>query len=246
MKSSRISLGLAALALLSGCGPKMGPPTRQYLVDTCGAISQLDAELAKEVLPTAPALPNLAGLSPQGEAQTLQDFSIELTKYYDEAQKIADHVVSLGDQALNKLGELSSADPTLIEPSAVELRDRYKALVNQRQQMAVDVQAVVAAQRSALRKGSVPRYALRLVIGGVESLCTPSDRIPAGVDPAASELKPAPDEKSEATGQNLSIQRAIASWRRNIADGAATREALAGTLKAKYKDLDWSFLAPAG
>jgi hypothetical protein len=239
MKSSRFALGLLVLALLSGCGPKLGPPTHQYLDTACGAMDQLDRDLAKETVPQAPALPNLAALPPQAQAEALQKFSEQLNQYDNAAQAAGDRVIALGDQALAKLNPL---DPEGTDPSALDLVDRCKSLVNKRQQMAVTVQAMIAGQRSALRKGMVPRYAMRLVVAAVDAMFSPGDRVPAGVDLAAAELKPTPEEKSEATSQNLGLERAIAHWRSDVSETVATRVALEASLKTAYPDLDWSFL----
>ena len=242
MHPSRVVAGAFAVALLSGCGPKLGPKTHQYLADACGAIRQLDADLAREPAPKAPAPPDLGALKTrEAQAAALQDFSDKLTKFYAETQQGTGRVMALCDQALEKYGKLDGEDT---DPQAPDLVARYKVLINGRQQMAVNIEALISQQRSALRKGFVPRYALRLLGAAVDAMYSPSERLPDGVSPAADELKPEPSEKSEATGQNLGTQRAIASWRQNVADAAAARADLLTALTAKYGDTDWSILQP--
>ena len=243
MHPSRTVAGVVLLALLSGCGPKLGPATHQYLTGACGALSQLDRDMAKDTIPQAPVLPDLNALPTRdAQAAALMEFSDRLTKYYSTTQQSTDMVMALCDQALAKIG---ASDSVGVEPQATDLVERFKVLINGRQQMAVVVDALISQQRSALRKGMVPRYALRLLAAGVDAMYSPSDRIPAGTSLTADELKPQPSEKSEATKENLGTERAIATWRSNVSETATASAELSTALKAKYGDLDWSVLTPS-
>ena len=233
----RIVVCSALIAFLSACGgSRQSPQTRHYLQQLDGAIGQLDRDLLKEAAPKAPALPTLSKEAAEAQAAELQNFSDLVKPYYAAVGKAVDRVLAVCDQAQSSTHALDSAGA---DPAAVDLAERYTGLIDRRQQLAVNMAALVAAKQAELARGYVPRFTLKVMDSGLSALLSPSDRSAEG----AGDLQPTAEEKAEMDSQARTVQRAVAAWRSDAAAVAQARADLLDALKAKFPGDDWGFLA---
>ncbi len=231
----RLALSLASLALFTACGgPKQSPETRQYLQKVAQATDQLDSDLAKITVPQAPALPAELAAHTEKQAAELERFGEQLKPYYTAANGMANDVLAVCDKALSATRSL---DPLNVDPAAVDFAEQIKGLTDRRQQLAVNMIALVAGQRSAMAKGFITGYTVRVMDAGVAALLAP------GSGPAPAALEPTPEQKAQMDSQTKSVAQAITAWAENVAQAAKARSDLAAALKAKYPGDDWSFLA---